>query len=963
MPAVDSRGTGSRRAIVATYLVLGALAAIAIVVALRAGRDEAPTPNASGAYTVIGPAAACVGRTFTLNQSGKFASLDGAGDSGGSLRLRDGALRGTLDCRRGTSLPAVLAIRGPADRRRLQGTIGTAPFTARASGPLAPSAASAVKSGPEELFGKLMLAMAVVLVAARLLGTAARRLGQPTVMGEVLAGILLGPTLFGALVPHLQSEVFSSEVVPLLTAGADIGLAFYMFLVGLEFDPRLLRGRVTQAALVSNASVAVPMAFGFLAAVPLYQLVGPEKSFTPFALFMGVAMSITAFPVLARILVERRMLRAPIGTLALAAAAVDDVTAWSLLALASAVAAGGSSLEVVRIIGLTALFCAAMYVVGRRILGRLSDAFDEEGRLSGTLLGLLFVGVLLSSWATQRIGVATIFGAFVMGMVMPRRADLSDAVTVRLEDFVGAVLLPLFFVVTGLKTRVGLLDRPVLWLITLVLLVLAIAGKWIGSLVAARVTGLPLRQSAVLASLMNTRGLTELIVLNIGLAAGVITPVLFTMLVLVALVTTFMAGPCLRLLDPHGRLAEPPEQVLRVAARSQEVAAPEKSVLVAALDPRNLPTLLALAEPLARSEPPRELIVARVLELAPGGVGLAAADRDLGAASAELARVREDLTRRGVAVRTVAFTSASPGSDLVRLAHEQEVDLLLLDGRRPLLGESVPRGDVGHVLAEAPVRRRRPRRAPRRDPPARAGGAGARPVRRRRARLGGARAGRLDRGHRRRAAAPARRAWRRARREPAARQRLAGRAAARRDRRRAGPRRSRARGRGRRRRRCRAPGDRAAGGLAEGRDRGSAQLAGDRRAGPVRPSRAAAGGPLAPRCGAHSLFLVARRAGCGVGSRRAADRSARLDDRHGGRRLRIPPGVRERDLPRVRPRAGHGLRAEPEPGRDVPAVRVQPRPDRSCARSRSPTSCPPTGRRSPSSTPGPGAARGRCCAR
>src|SRR3954447_1562076 len=221
MPAVDSRVSGGRRAIVLTYLVLGALAAIAIAVALAAGRDEDPTPSATGTYAAIGPAAGCLGTSFGVNQSGEFAKLDGAGDSGGSLRYRDGALRGTLDCRRGASAEAVLAIRGPADHRRLTGTIGAASFAARATA-ATPTAVSSVTSSPEELFGRLMLAMAVVLVAARLLGTAAGRIGQPAVMGEVLAGILLGATLLGALFPGLEGDVFPSDVVPLLTAGADI---------------------------------------------------------------------------------------------------------------------------------------------------------------------------------------------------------------------------------------------------------------------------------------------------------------------------------------------------------------------------------------------------------------------------------------------------------------------------------------------------------------------------------------------------------------------------------------------------------------------------------------------------------------------------------------------------------------------------------------------------------------------
>src|SRR5262249_40423251 len=325
----------------------------AMAAARSAGRARAPTPGAAGTFTAVGPAAGCLGATFDVNQSGQFASVDGAGHSGGSLRYQQGALRGTLACRVGPSVHAVLAIRGPADKRRLVGRLGAAPFAATAAA-AETTAATGPKSSPEELFGKLMLAMAVVIVAARLLGAAARRISQPAVMGEVLAGILLGPTLVGALFPGLESSIFPSDVVPLLTAAADIGLAFYMFLVGLEFDPRLLRGRVAQAALVSNASVAIPLALGFLVAVPIYQLVGPERSFTPFALFMGVAMSITAFPVLARILVERRMLRAPLGTLTLAAAAVDDVTAWCLLALASAVVGGGSALAVGRLLRLPA---------------------------------------------------------------------------------------------------------------------------------------------------------------------------------------------------------------------------------------------------------------------------------------------------------------------------------------------------------------------------------------------------------------------------------------------------------------------------------------------------------------------------------------------------------------------------------------------------------------------------------
>ncbi|MGH3101597.1 MAG: cation:proton antiporter, partial [Thermoleophilia bacterium] len=357
--------------------------------------------------------------------------------------------------------------------------------------------------------------------------------------------------------PGLFELLFPAWVLPLLRGAADIGLAFYMFLVGLELDPRLLRERFEQAALISHASIAVPLALGLAVALPLFELVGPPTSFVAFALFMGVAMSITAFPVLARILVERRMLRHPVGAMAMAAAAVDDVTAWGLLALASAVAGSGSVLAVVRIVALAVAFCLAMALVGRPLLARVSRAYDEAGHVPGGWIAAIFVGVLLSAFVSQRIGIAAIFGAFVMGLIMPRHAELTEDVTRRIEDFVVTLLLPLFFAYTGLRTNIGLLDRPELWLLTIALIVVAMTGKLIGATIMARIAGFKKRDSMVIGALMNTRGLTELIVLNLALEKGVISEALFAMLVIMALVTTFMAGPMLNLLDPKNEFGSP----------------------------------------------------------------------------------------------------------------------------------------------------------------------------------------------------------------------------------------------------------------------------------------------------------------------------------------------------------------------------------------------------------------------
>ncbi len=415
-----------------------------------------------------------------------------------------------------------------------------------------------------------LIAVALVMLVARLFGALAVKLSQPRVMGEVVAGITLGPTILGAISPDLQALLFPSDILPAFGVAANLGLVFYMFLVGLEIDVSQLKGRVSQAVAISNTSVALPMMLGIAVALPLYPLLGPDKKFVAFALFMGVAMSITAFPVLARILVERRMLKRPVGALTLACAAIDDVTAWFLIALATAVATSGGSGEVVRTIALAVVFCLVMALVARPLVGRVSTAYDEAGRVPGGWVVAIFAGVLLSAFVTEEIGIALIFGGFVAGMIMPRHAGLTEDVTRRIEDFVVVLLLPMFFAYTGLKTNVGLLDRPVLWWITGVLIAVAIVGKFFGAALAARLTGFDWRASAVIGTLMNTRGLTELIVLNLALEKGVISDGLFAALVLMALVTTFMAGPLLGCSTPRTASARRSRRSSRTPASFRE---------------------------------------------------------------------------------------------------------------------------------------------------------------------------------------------------------------------------------------------------------------------------------------------------------------------------------------------------------------------------------------------------------
>ncbi len=685
--------------LVAGYAVVIAFLAVATIVSLLIGRDLDHAPLIAGIYE----ADSCLGSNLEVIQSGQFVDFDGTGSAGGKLRLEDGRLTGDVNCTDGEGGEADLAVEGEGEETVLAGTIGDQSVEATFAEEL-PEAGKAPTEprSAEETFGRLMLAIAVVILAARLFGVALAKVGQPRVMGEIIAGILLGPTLLGAVAPDVKDYLFPADIVPLLSAAASIGLAFYLFLVGMELNPTAIKERATEAAFISNASVAFPLALGLLVALPVYELLAPDADYLPFALFIGVAMSITAFPVLARILVERRMLRRPVGALAMAGAAIDDVTAWGLLALATAVAGAGSGIDALVVVGLAGVFTAAVIIGGRPILKRLSAAYDEVGHIPPLWVAGIFVSVLLAAYVAQQIGIAPIFGAFIVGLIMPRHAGLTEDMSRRLEDFVVTVLLPLFFVVTGLKVEIGSLDRWQLWVVALVLFVVAVVGKWIGAMLAARFSGFSWRDSTALGALMNTRGLTELIVLNIGLELGLISTSLFTMLVLMAIATTFMAGPALRLLDPRGELSEPPEEAFRRSVGEPDVATPERSILAAPQDDRNIEAVLALAEPLTRTQPPRELVLVRLLRPVALSAGLVSEDRQLRETTVELEQQRELLLERGVRARTAAFTSAHTGEDLVRLASEPTIDIIVMNGRRPLFGEGIPGGAVGYVLEHAP---------------------------------------------------------------------------------------------------------------------------------------------------------------------------------------------------------------------------------------------------------------------
>jgi Kef-type K+ transport system membrane component KefB len=403
--------------------------------------------------------------------------------------------------------------------------------------------------------GVLLLQLIVIILAARAIGAVFLRIGQPAVTGEMLAGILLGPSLLGLVVPQAQAFLFPAASLGALSLLSQVGVLLFMFVVGIEVDLQHLRKKAQAAVLVSHASIIVPFFLGAAVSLLIYQQLAPATiSFSAFALFMGIAMSITAFPVLARIIEERHLTRTPLGIIAIACAAVDDITAWCMLAVVVAMVKADGLAGASLTIALALVFIFAMLFVVRPQAARLLRAEDfDETHSKGLVAGVL-IFVFASALLTEAIGIHALFGAFLAGVVMPSNSRLRGFLRERLETFSSVFLLPLFFAFTGLRTQIGLLDDWPSWLLCAGLIAVAIAGKLGGSMLAARWTGMGWKDSFSIGVLMNTRGLVELIVLNIGYDLGILSPRIFTMMVLMALVTTFMTGPILSLLG-YGRRA------------------------------------------------------------------------------------------------------------------------------------------------------------------------------------------------------------------------------------------------------------------------------------------------------------------------------------------------------------------------------------------------------------------------
>ena len=394
--------------------------------------------------------------------------------------------------------------------------------------------------------GLLLAQIVVILALCRALRVITARVGQPPVIGEILAGLALGPSFFGWIAPGWYARLFLPASLPALNALSQVGLVLFMFLIGLRLDLSELYRLRRAASSTAILSIVIPFSAGMILSQALQSLAPPSTPRIPFALFIGVSMSITAFPVLARILSDRGMTHTRLGHLAIACAAFDDVAGWTMLACITAMVTSTLTVHLVSMLAILAIYIAVMLLAGRPILKRSADYFNRTGDLS-----LILIIVFVSAWCSEYAGIHALFGAFFAGVISPHGTDFGKNASRVLEPLVLTVLLPLFFSYTGIRTNIGLLS-PALWLSTLAIIIVAVLGKMGGGFIGATLMGLNLRDRFALATLMNTRGLVELVVLNVGLDVGILSPELFTMMVVMALVTTLITAPLLNLVLPGG---------------------------------------------------------------------------------------------------------------------------------------------------------------------------------------------------------------------------------------------------------------------------------------------------------------------------------------------------------------------------------------------------------------------------
>ncbi|HLA54843.1 MAG TPA: cation:proton antiporter [Flavobacterium sp.] len=535
----------------------------------------------------------------------------------------------------------------------------------------------------QESLAILLLQIITIIFVARIFGWFFRKIGQQSVIGEMIAGIVLGPSLVGMYFPEFSLALFPVESLGNLKLLSQIGLMLFMFVIGMELDLKALKNKANDAVVISHASIIFPFALGIGLSYFIYrQFAPPGVEFASFALFMGIAMSITAFPVLARIVQERGIHKTKLGTIVITCAAADDITAWCILATVIAIVKAGSFVSSLYVIGLAIAYVFLMLKVVRPFLKRVGELKNSKESLSKQVVAIFLLTLIISAYTTELIGIHALFGAFMAGAIMPENTNFRTIIIEKIEDFAVIVLLPLFFVFTGLRTKIGLIDTPELWKITGLIIAVAVAGKFLGSALAAKFVGQNWRDSLAIGALMNTRGLMELIVLNIGKDLGVLDDRIFAMLVIMALVTTFMTGPALDLIN---FLFKTKDVIV-----PDEIKADKYKVLISFGNAERGKSLLRLANSLVKKENSDAIVTAMHLTLSNElhTFGLEEEEHK------SFAPVIAESEHLGQNIVTLFKASNDIDNDIIDIANHGEYNLLLVG-----LGQSIFEGTLlGKVL-------------------------------------------------------------------------------------------------------------------------------------------------------------------------------------------------------------------------------------------------------------------------
>lgn len=532
----------------------------------------------------------------------------------------------------------------------------------------------------------LILQIISIIVVSRIFGYIFNKIGQPTVIGEIIAGIALGPSLLGLFFPEISGFLFAPGSMPNLQFLSQVGLILFMYVIGMELDLKVLRNQAHDAVVISHASIIIPYFLGMGLAYYMYQEFAPANvSFLSFALFMGIAMSITAFPVLARIIQERDLTKTKLGSVALTCAAADDVTAWCILAAVIAIVKAGTLLSTLLTIGLSLAYVLIMLYAVRPFLVKIGNVYSNRETISKPIVALSFLVLLASAYLAEIIGIHALFGAFLAGVIMPANMNFRRVLMGKVEDVSLVLLLPLFFVFTGLRTQIGLLNQSHLWSVCGIIVLTAVAGKFGGSTLAARFVGQNWKDSLSIGALMNTRGLMELIVLNIGYDLGILSPEVFSMMVLMALVTTFMTAPALDAINylfPDKENSSTTNKLYKVLILFGPAAKGRK--------------LLRLADQLTH----KETITASIttMHLTPSA--------DINPNEADTYEeesfrlVKQEAENLNVKVKTIYRATNDIGKEVSRETKKGKYDLLLVGSSRSVFSDDVVGGKVKTFLEE-----------------------------------------------------------------------------------------------------------------------------------------------------------------------------------------------------------------------------------------------------------------------